>query len=278
MDTVLKKVCIVKDRDANHAVAAALNNLVDTAELIKKYSHIVLKPNLCGGVAGEPGSHTSIRVLQSVLEIFTSYDLPVYIGEADCSFNDADHVFTSLGIHALGKKFNAQVVNLSKGPHIDINVPQPNLIKTLRVSSIFSEALIVSIPVLKTHPWSGTTISMKNMYGAVYQREKSVYHNGLEKNIVDINKVIGAHVSIVDATTAVVHGGFKYGLWVGYPPSQLDLVIAGLNPVAVDAVGTKILNRDPWSIGHIQLAAKQGMGSCTIEELDIISSGYDLKK
>jgi uncharacterized protein (DUF362 family) len=187
-------------------------------------------------------------------------------------------MFTSLGIHELGKKFGARVVNLSRGPYEDISVPAPNLIKTLRLSSLFSGGLIVSIPVLKTHPWSGITISMKNMYGGVYQREKSIYHNGLEKNIVDINKVIGAHVSIVDATTAVVHGGFKYGLWVGYPPSQLDLIIAGRNPVAVDAVGSKILNHTPSSTGHIQLAAKQGMGSCTLEELDIMCTGYDMHK
>jgi uncharacterized protein (DUF362 family) len=48
------------------------------------------------------------------------------------------------------------------------------------------------------------------MYGAVYQKGKAVHHNGLEHNIVDIKKVIMPHIYIVDASTAVVRGGFKY--------------------------------------------------------------------
>lgn len=276
MDDIQKKVCIVKDKDTGNAVTSALEALGGIDELVKKYSHVVIKPNLCGGVSGESGSHTSIKVLRSILEFFSSYSLPMFLAEADCSFNDANHMFRSLGVYELGKKFVAEVINLSKGPSVDIEVPRPNSIKNLRVSSVFSEGLIISVPVLKTHPWSGVTVSMKNMYGAVYQREKSMYHMGLEKNIVDINKAIGAHLSIVDATTAVVHGGFKYGLWVGCPPSQLDLIVAGYNFVSVDAVGTLILNRDPWSIGHIHLAAEQGMGTCNVKELNVISKGYTL--
>lgn len=276
MDDNQKKVTIVKGRDIKKALALALELLGSIDKLVKPYSQILIKPNLCGGVVGEPGSHTSIEVMSSILEIFSSYSLPMFVGEADCSFNDANHMFASLGIHELGKKFGALIANLSQGPYFDIEVPHPNSIKTLRISSILRESLIINVPVLKTHPWSGVTVSMKNMYGAVYQREKAMYHMGLEKNIIDINKVIGAQLSIVDATTAVVHGGFKNALWVGCPPSQLDLLVAGFNPVAVDAVGTHILERDPWNIGHIKLAAQQGLGCGNLSELDVITEGYRL--
>jgi uncharacterized protein (DUF362 family) len=137
------------------------------------------------------------------------------------------------------------------------------------VARILTESFIVSVPVLKTHPWSGITINMKNMYGAIYEPEKAVYHNGLEKNIVDINKVITPHLCITDASVAVMRGGFKYGLWVGVPPTRLDTIIAGINIVAVDAVGITVLRRDPWSIGHIKHAVEQGLGICDIKQLTI---------
>lgn len=273
MEALRKKVSIVRNPDASSAVASALEALEGWDGAVKKFSHVLIKPNLCGGVAGEPGSHTSITALEAVLVVFSSFGLPLVIGEADCSFNDADQMFRQLRIHELAKKFNARVVNLSEGPCVDIPVPNPNNIKTLRIASVLSGAFILSVPVLKTHPWSGTTITMKNMYGATYPREKSVYHSGLEENIVDINKVIGPHLSIVDATVAVVRGGFKYGLWVGCPPSKLDCIIAGVNPVAVDAVGTKLLKRDPESIGHIKLAARQKMGTCNLQEITIAGNG-----
>ena len=275
MENTDQKVSIVRDKDTRKAVFSSMGLLGDSiGKLAKQYPSILVKPNLCGGVPGEPGSHTSMEVLKAVLEFFSSYSLPIFIGEADCSFNDAHEVFTSLRVYELGKQFNAHVINLSEGLSIEVEVPRPLSLKKLRISSVLHQSLIVSVSVLKTHPWCAVTMNMKNMYGAIYEREKAYLHNGLEKNIVDINRVIRPHINITDATTAVVRGGFKYGLWVGCPPTKMDLIIAGLNPVAVDAVGTRILGKDPWNINYIQLAARQGLGVCDIERLNVVSEGY----
>jgi len=271
-----KKVCIIKDTNVNKAVTLALEPFQSVIEKgAKQHSSILIKPNLCGGVPGEAGSHTNIEVVRAVAGILKSFGVPVFIGEADCSFNDTAHVFNVLGIYKLAKDYGIQVTNLSEGPYNDIEVPRPLSIKTVRVSRIITESFIVSVPVLKTHPWSGITINMKNMFGAIYEPEKALYHNGLEKNIVDINKVITPHLCVTDASIAVVRGGFKYGLWVGTPPTRLDMVIAGINNVSVDAVGIKLLQRDPWSIGHIKHAVEQGLGVCDIQQLSIISNIQD---
>lgn len=258
------------------AVVSALESLQDWAATIKDHPRILVKPNFCGGVAGEPGSHTSLAVLEAVLKVISSFKIPFYIGEADCSFNDAEHMFKKLNIYELAKKYGCHVVNLSKGAARDIPVPDPFNIPTLRIAEILWDAFIISVPVLKTHPWSGVTITMKNMYGAIYPREKSVYHSGLDENIVDINKVIRPHLSIVDGTIAVVQGGFKYGLWVGAPPTRFDCIIAGQDPVAIDTVGTTILGRRPEHIGHITRAAQQKLGTCKIEEINLRGDGVSL--
>ena len=277
MEAIDNKVCIVRDKDTRKAVSSAIELLggIDV-KTVKQYPSILVKPNLCGGIPGEPGSHTSIEVLKAVLEVFSTYGSPLYIGEADCSFNDAHEVFTSLRVYQLGKQFNAQVINLSEGPSVEVEVPRPLSLKKLRISTVLQQSLIVSVPVLKTHPWCAVTMNMKNMYGAIYEREKAFLHNGLEKNIVDINKVVRPHLCILDAKTAVVRGGFKYGLWVGCPPTTLDLIIAGMNPVSVDAVGTRILGKDPCTIRYLELAAKQGLGICDLQKLNVVTEGYVL--
>lgn len=272
---VLKnRVYIARNKNVGVAVIALMDTLKGEIEKkVRSFSSVLIKANLCGGVPGEPGSHTSTAVLRVVANFFASYSVPLYIGEADCSFNDAHTVFKSLGIYQLGKETGAHVINLSSGPSVAVEVPRPHLIKTLRISALLKDSLIVSVPVLKTHPWSGITINLKNMYGAVYQKEKAVYHSGLEHNIVDINKVIMPHLCIVDASTAVVQGGFKYGLWVGAPPTELNLIIAGVNPVVVDAIGTKILGKNPLDIGHIAIADRQGLGTCDLQKIEVIDAG-----
>ncbi|MCX8043119.1 MAG: DUF362 domain-containing protein [Desulfobacterota bacterium] len=269
-------ITVIKNKNAARAVAAALASLSAWDIAIKSHSHILIKVNLCGGVAGEPGSYTSVSVLEAVLAEVSSFAMPLYIGEADCSFNDAEHMFTALNIYACAKRYGARVVNLSKGTWLDLPVPSPLNMKSVRVAEVFHNAFIISVPVLKTHPWTNVTITMKNMYGAIYPREKSVYHSGLDENIVDINKVIKPHLSIVDGTVAVVSGGFKYGLWVGSPPTRLDCIIVGQDPVAVDALGAKILGHDPDHIGYIKKAAQQRLGICKIEDINLTGNGVSL--
>jgi uncharacterized protein (DUF362 family) len=121
-----KKVCVIKDSDVHKAVAQALEPFQSVIEKgIKRYASILIKPNLCGGVPNEPGSHTSIEAVRAVTGILKSFNVPLVIGEADCSFNDTANVFNVLGLHKLAKDFGIQVVNLSEGPLPEASTATP---------------------------------------------------------------------------------------------------------------------------------------------------------
>ena len=268
-------VVIVKSSDVTKAVENALNLVGGFEKVISGSPSILIKPNFCGGVPGEKGSHTSVAVLKSLLELLLPFKKKVFIGEADGSFNWADQVFSSLNIYEVAKRYGAQVVNLSKGPYLDLTVPQSLSLKTVRVSRLLTESALISVAALKTHPWTGVTFSMKNMYGAVYDQEKAMLHAGLDKNIVDITKVVRPRLCLVDGIYAVKHGGFKYGVWVGYPPDKMDLIIAGYDPVATDVVCTKLLERNPSKIGYIELAAAQNLGVNDLHRIEVKTENYE---
>ena len=269
------KVVVVKSSEVSRAVENALNLIGGLENIISDYPSILLKPNFCGGVPGERGSHTSVVVLEALLELLSPFKKKVFIGEADGSFNWADQVFSSLSIHDLAKRYGAQVVNLSTGPFLEFTVPQSLSLKTVRASRLLMECAIISVAALKTHPWTGVTFSMKNMYGAVYEQEKALLHAGLDKNIVDIAKVIRPKLCLVDGIHAVKRGGFKYGVWVGYPPEKMDLIVAGYDPVATDVVCTRLLGRDPRQINYIELAAAQNLGANDLNRIEITTDNYE---
>ena len=269
------KVVIVKSSDVSEAVENALRLVGGFEKVVSEAPSILLKPNFCGGVPGERGSHTSIAVLESLLELLSPFKKKVFIGEADGSFNWADKVFSSLNVHETAKRYGAKVVNLSKGPYQELTVPQPLSLKTVRVSRLLMECAIISVAALKTHPWVGVTFTMKNMYGAVYQQEKAMLHAGLDKNIVDITKVIPPRLCLVDGIYAVRQGGFKYGVWVGYPPEKMDLMVAGYDPVATDFVCTKLLGRNPDQIDYIKLAAAQNLGVNNPNQIEVLTENYE---
>jgi uncharacterized protein (DUF362 family) len=53
-------------------------------------------------------------------------------------------------------------------------------------------------------------------------------------------------------------------------PVKMDLIIAGVDPVAVDAVGALVMGFNPNKIPHIKKASEKGLG--TINNIDIIGS------
>jgi len=55
----------------------------------------------------------------------------------------------------------------------------------------------------------------------------------------------------------------------------MNLVIAGTDPVAVDAVGTAVMGIEPTEVKHLVLAEKKGLGTCKLEEITILGESIE---
>jgi uncharacterized protein (DUF362 family) len=271
------RVGIARAAGVSGAVERALHLVGGLEKAVAGHSSVVIKPNLCGGVPGERGSHTSVAAIEALLQMLAPLKKTVYIGEADGSFNWADDVCNALDIYDLAKRFGARVVNLSNGPSVELSVSQPLSLKAVRVSRLLTESAIISVAALKTHPWTGVTFSMKNMFGAIYEQEKAMLHSGLDKNIVDITKVLRPALCLVDGSYAVKQGGFKFGVWVGCPPDRMDLVVAGYDPVATDTICTGLLGRNPAQVQYLHLAAAQNLGVTNPARIEVVTDNFDYR-
>jgi len=53
-------------------------------------------------------------------------------------------------------------------------------------------------------------------------------------------------------------------------PVEMNLIIAGRDPVAVDAVGAAVIGIPPEDVKHLSLAEKKGLGTCDLNQIEII--------
>jgi len=267
-----KAVSVVKSENVEYAVNQSIKLLggLDQVFRSKPKSKVLVKPNFCGGLPWEKGSITSLEVLVSVVKMLFDYGFEeVYVGEADGSFNNADWMFKELNLQNLSEEYGFKIVNLSRGEFVEVPIPNPLTLKKLKLSKIVVESFVVSVPVLKTHPWTTITLNLKNMFGIIYDPNKVRLHSILDEAIVDITKAVKPSLCIIDGTVSIKNGRFSRGLWVGNPPIKSNLIIAGLNPVAVDAVGAKILGYEPSKIDHIRIAGQQGLGVYDLNQIRV---------
>jgi len=122
---------------------------------------------------------------------------------------------------------------------------------------------------LKPHREAVVTLSLKNMMGAL--ASKGTMHIGLlSKNIVDLASVLKPSLAVIDGIIA------SEGDELSGNPIEMNLVIAGTDPVAVDAVGAAVMGIPPNEVKHLVLAEKKGLGTSNLNKITIL--GETIKK
>ncbi len=153
------------------------------------------------------------------------------------------------------------------------------------VGSLWSRVLahrasaLINVPVLKDHDLSGVGCGMKNMYGAIHNPNR--YHdNNCDPFVADVN----AHpyvkdrlrLVLADALTAQYHGGPARVASHQWRPGA---VIAGADPVALDAVAKKLIEEERSKHGMatlkeskrppkwLETASARGLGEHRIDKI-----------
>ena len=156
-----------------------------------------------------------------------------------------------------------------------------------RLTKIITQkaSVIINIPVLKSHQRAGVTLAMKNHYGSI---DKPGNYHGKDDNcdpyIADINDI----PAIKNKTRLIVCDALR-GCWRGGPgPKAGDIwtykgIIIGRDPVACDAVGTRVIDAKRLEQGqgpvsgsagqlpaHINTAAALGLGNSDESRIDLL--------
>jgi len=163
------------------------------------------------------------------------------------------------------EEYGIKVKDLNSDSRInDIKIQEPFALKTINIAKTALDAsCIISVPSLKTHSMARTTLTMKNMMGAILP--KGVMHSKLHQKIADLASLFRSKMKFQIIDGIIGSDGFE----LGGSPIQMDLIIAGEDPVAVDKVGSEIIGRNPK---YLNYAEKKGLGTSNLKEIEIIGS------
>jgi uncharacterized protein (DUF362 family) len=121
---------------------------------------------------------------------------------------------------------------------------------------VLASDFIVSMPKVKTHHWTGVTLSMKNMFGIVpgsrYGWPKNVLHwAGIHESILDICATVRPHFVIADAIVAMEGDGPLNGT-----ARRTNQIVLSDDPVAADVMCARAIGVVPEHITYIREAAR----------------------
>ena len=134
---------------------------------------------------------------------------------------------------------------------------------------------IVHLPTVKTHVFTTITGAMKNAFGGLLNYKRHWTHSVIHETLVDllhIQKEIHPGIfAVTDGTFAGDGPGPRAMRW-----NIKNVLLAGADQVAIDAVAAQMMGFDPMSIGFIRLAHEAGLGCGDIGQIEVV--GEDISE
>ena len=268
----MSKVSIVKGTRPVKATVKALEMIrPDVDCILSKPKQILIKPNYINSEPPSTGITTDSRVIEGIVKFLRQRKTKdIIIGEGS-GWSDTFEAFKVAGVDVVAERWDVKLVDLNKDKIVEVNPPNPLSIKKIKVAETSLKSIIISVPKLKLHRIATVTLSLKNMMGALASKG-SMHRGSLSKNIVDLVSVLRPSISVVDGIIA------GEGHETSGNPVEMNLVIAGTDPVAVDAVGAAVMGISPTDVKHLVLAEKKGLGTCDLEKITVLGESIEKVK
>ena len=265
-------VAIVKVEEVEDAVRRAVD-LAGDFPAITPEATVLVKPNIVSPSPSGSGNITDARVTEAVIRILLEQNPKrVIIGEGSSvgydfpGRMDSLHCLEVSGTAEVARRLGVDLVDLNRDEVVEVRAENAFIMETFGVARTAWEAdVTIDLPVLKTHVRTGITCGLKNMKGVLPGDEKKRTHRlGLDRAIVDLNRMVKPHFTIVDAIVCMEGTN-------SYPDDcvRLDRIVAGADVVAVDAVCAALAGFDVEQILHVKLAGEEGLGVADLDKIEV---------
>lgn len=243
----------------------AIASLGGMKRFISKGDKILVKPNIGWDRTPKQAACTNPEVVKALIELsFEAGAKEVKVIDNPC--NQAKRTYVRSGIAAAAKEAGAKVPfpNRHRLKKIPLN---GEWLKEWEVYTDFIEIdKIINVPIAKTHSLSRLTMGMKNWLGALGGNRNQL-HQKLDQAMIDLASFFKPCLTVLDAYRILIRNGPQGGRL-----SDVKLhktIVAGVDYVAVDGMGTTFFGMSPQDMPYLRLAHQKGFGEIHLEKLHI---------
>ena len=269
------EVAIVRSREqpGEKEIDAAVRKAVDLVgglgDIIRSGDTVIIKPNLVVAKPPESGATTDPRVCKAIADMVREQGARPIIAESSFVGLDTEEAIRVAGYGELREE-GYEVIDLKqKGiEKVKVPVPEGKAVKELSLPRVVVDAdVIISVPKMKTHDQAEVTLAVKNMKGVLPDALKRKFHHvfGMFQAVADLLTVVKPSLAVVDGIIAMNGLGPAFG-----EAMEMDLIIAGKDPVAVDTVAGAVMGFELQECGCVREAAESKVGTGDLSKIEVV--------
>ncbi len=253
------KMSIARGADRRRTLALALEALGGMAAFVGKGDRVVLKVN--AAFASPPSlSATTHPDLVSELVRLCRAAGAASVAVTDNPINDPASCFALTGIGQAARAAGADLILPEPRLFRDLTAPGAQLIRNwpVLVGALAGATKLIGVAPVKDHHRSGASLTMKNWYGLLGGR-RNIFHQDIHTIITELAAMVKPTLVVLDGTNSMIANGPTGGSLSDLKPTHT--LIAGTDPVAVDACGATLLGKTAAELAFIAKAEAAGLGT-----------------
>jgi len=266
---------VVISGDPAAAAHRAVDALGGMSRFVQKGDRVVLKPNMSFASGPDRASNTHPAVVHAVARMCLEAGAE-QVMVVDNPLQSAELCLRRAGVAEACKGLKNTYVQMFTDQKFyrEVKIPKGKVLDRVEVlKEALDSQVLICLPQAKSHSNTGISMGIKGLMGLIWDRWSFHSKYNINEALADLATVLRPKLTILDATRALTTGG------PGGPGEVVkpNLVIAGTDPVAVDAFGVGVA---PWygqqfkgrQVEHLLAASQRGLGKIDVDGLNILKA------
>jgi uncharacterized protein (DUF362 family) len=258
-------VSIVKGEDPYIRTMKALEMLDDLD--LPAQARVLVKFNLAPYfLFHERWTGVDPRAVHAIVDFLKNHGMgDIVVGEGPAAGEKVSAGFEDCGYTALCRDLGLRLVDLDAEEGVDVSIPDGKVLRSVKIAKTAAERdFCISVAVLRVHSLCLVSLCMKNLMG-ILTPPKGFMHDQFGEKICDLCSLIKPKLSVIDGSIGQEGRGPPDA-----GPIRMDVTVAGIDVVAVDAVGAAIMGLQPERVPYLKRAQERGLGTCDLGKIQIV--------
>lgn len=238
-------------------------------KFVKTGNVVVVKPNMGWDRKPEFAANTHPLVVKAIAEeCLKAGAKKVKVFDNPC--NDPRRCYENSGIKtALKGLQNVELKHMENERYKNVKLNGVFLKEWELYDEVLAADVLINVPIAKHHSLTRLSLGLKNMMG-IMGGNRGYIHRSIEDALVDVNKTVKSHLTVIDATRILLDHGPQGGSLKDV--KVLNKVIASRDIVAADAYATTLFGLNPADISTTVTASRRGLGEISLSRIKVIKT------
>ena len=254
------------------ALAVLLEELGGIGRFVKRGATVLLKPNMSFPNPPSKATTTDPALVRAVIrQCLEAGAGRVLVADHPMRAGHLCLKWTGMESACEGFRDVYLLAATKEGMFEEVSSPETEAFQRTRILRAARQAdVLINLPRMKSHAATTVSLGTKGNMGLIWDRGDFHGRMDLNEAIGDLNRLIRAHLTILDGSLALTAGG---PLGPG-PVEALGCLIGGTDPVAVDAYGVQRVNWygrrvNPRDVAHLVACHRRGLGVIDLDRMEV---------